>query len=383
MKFRVQGLNFRLVVWAILLLGAVGCVVEVEATPEVSRVDTSIVNPVVATGGGGGWWQVYFTDPHGLNDPDNYGGSIEEQLIERIQNARRAIHLAAFEFDLTPVAEALITAHQHGVEVQWVTDDENGLGVDAEDGHGQFARLSEAGIEVKADGQSALMHNKFIIFDGQTVWTGATNLTVNGIFHNNNNTLVIESPEAAAIFEREFAEMWAGKFGPSSPSTVAQQSLTIEGTLVRIYFAPEDHVVSHLVPLLQQAQKSIRFMAFSFTHDDLGQAMLARAQAGVDVQGIFETRGSETEASELARLYCAAVPVRQDGNPSAFHHKVIVIDGEIVVTGSLNFSENADESNDENVVVLTNTDIAAQYLAEFKTRWAEASAPQPGEVPCH
>jgi phosphatidylserine/phosphatidylglycerophosphate/cardiolipin synthase-like enzyme len=227
-----------------------------------------------------------------------------------------------------------------------------------------------------------LMHNKFWIFDNQTVWTGSTNITINGNFRNNNNVLVLDSPQVAAIYEREFAEMWNGKFGPTSPSTVNAQAVTIDGTPVRILFAAEDEVVSQLAPLIESAQNSIRFMAFSFTHDDLGATVLARAKAGVDVKGIFETRGSETEYSEMPALYCAGVPVRQDGNPRTFHHKVFIIDDKIVVTGSLNFSENADDSNDENVVVVTNADIAARYLQEFERRWAEAEEPDAADMNC-
>jgi phosphatidylserine/phosphatidylglycerophosphate/cardiolipin synthase-like enzyme len=123
-------------------------------------------------------------------------------------------------------------------------------------------------------------------------------------------------------------------------------------------------------------------MAFSFTHAALGEAVLSRAKAGVDVRGIFETRGSETEFSELPILYCAGFEMRQDGNPGTFHHKVFVIDDQIVVTGSLNFSNNADESNDENTVIITNKDMAALYLAEFERRWAEAETPDPADMGC-
>jgi phosphatidylserine/phosphatidylglycerophosphate/cardiolipin synthase-like enzyme len=317
-----------------------------------------------------------------VNDPNNLAGSIPEKLIDHIDQAQHTIHIASFEFNLTPVAEALIDAHKRGVEVQWVTDDEYGIEADEEDGRGQFAMLEKAGIEVKDDERGALMHNKFWIFDNQTVWTGSTNITANGNFRNNNNVLVIDSPEVAAIYEREFAEMWAGEFGPTSPSTVQDQRVVIDGTSVQVLFAAEDEAISHLIPLIENAQNSIRFMAFSFTHDEMGDTVLARARAGVDVRGIFETRGSETEYSELSRLYCAKVPVRQDGNPGTFHHKVFIIDDQIVVTGSLNFSDNADESNDENVVVVTNRDIAAQYLQEFERRWAEATEPDAKDVSC-
>ncbi len=338
--------------------------------------------PSLTIGSGGAWWQVYFTDPQKVNDPDDLTGSVAEELIEHINEAQRAIHVAAFEFDLAPVADALIAARERGVEVRWVTDDEYGIEIDEEEGEGLFPRLENAGVDVKDDGRGALMHNKFWIFDDQTVWTGSTNVTANGVFRNNNNVIVITSPRVAAIFEREFDEMWEGEFGPTSPSTLDSQRVTIDDTSVQILFAAEDEVISQLIPLIENTQGSIRFMAFSFTHDELGKAVLERAKAGVDVKGIFETRGSETEYSEMSALYCAGVLVRQDGNPGTFHHKVFVIDGKIVVTGSFNFSESADDSNDENVVIIANTDIAAQYLQEFERRWAEAAAPDAADVTC-
>lgn len=359
---------------------------EVVSTPIVAVVEEPVLTaeaeqPVVSNPPGD-WYQVYFTDPNTINDPENFSGSIPEKLIERINNAQQAIHIAAFEFNLTPVAEALIAAHERGVDVRWVTDDEHGIEADEEDGHGQFAMFEDVGIEVKDDGRGALMHNKFIIFDYQTVWTGSTNITENGNFRNNNNVIVIQSTRLAAIYELEFDEMWAGEFGPRSTSTLGRQTLTINETPIQVLFSAEDEVMAQLVPIIEEAQSSIRFMAFSFTHDALGAAVMARAEAGVDVKGIFETRGSETEYSELPAMYCAGLEVRQDGNPRTFHHKVMIIDDEIVITGSLNFSNNADESNDENVIILANAEIAAQYLAEFERRWAEAEAPDAADMAC-
>jgi phosphatidylserine/phosphatidylglycerophosphate/cardiolipin synthase-like enzyme len=280
------------------------------------------------------------------------------------------------------VAEALVDARQRGVEVRWVTDDEHGIEADEDEGLDLFAKLERAGVRVKDDGRGALMHNKFWIFDDQIVWTGSTNITANGNFRNNNNVLVMYSPVLADIYEREFDEMWAGEFGPRSPSTVYDQAAVIDGTPVQVLFGSEDEVAGRLATLVDSARSSIRFMAFSFTHDQLGDAVLDRARAGVDVKGIFERRGSETEYSEMPILYCAGLPVRQDGNPGTLHHKVFVIDDEIVITGSFNFSNNADESNDENVVIVTNADIAARYLREFERRWAEAAAPDSGDVRC-
>jgi len=362
-------------------------VVEITDTPfspdPLSPTDTPVVLEQSTVSSVAGWWEVYFTDPLTVNDPAQWQNSIEGRLIERINAAQTSIHIASFEFDLTPVAEALIAAHNRGVDVRWVTDDENGLIADDEPGHGQFAMLENAGIGVRSDDRTALMHNKFWVFDNQTVWTGSTNITVNGIFKQDNNTIVIQSPDLAVIYEREFQEMWDGQFGPRSPSQLADQSAVINGSSVYVIFTSEDHAIEEaIIPLVNTATSSIRFLAFSFTDYPLAAAMIARAQNGVDVAGVYEKVGSDTDAAELKTFYCARVPVRRDGNPSFMHNKVIVVDERYVITGSLNFSTNAETSNDENVLIIDNSDIARLYLQDFDRIWSLGTDPEPGKITC-
>jgi phosphatidylserine/phosphatidylglycerophosphate/cardiolipin synthase-like enzyme len=352
-------------------------------TASVATQPSPVVNAPTAANASGVWWEVYFTDPINVSDPANWQGSIEGRLIEKINAAQTSIHIASFEFDLTPVAEALIAAKQRGVDVRWVTDDEHGLEADGEPGHGQFAMLQEAGIEVRSDTRSALMHNKFWIFDGQIVWTGSTNITENGVFDQDNNTVVIQSPELAVIYEREFQEMWDGQFGPRSPSTLDQQVAMVNGSRIVVVFTSEDPALENaIVPIVKSATKSVRFLTFSFTDFPLADAMSQRWKAGVDVAGVFEKVGSETEASELRTLMCRSVPVKQDGNSGFLHHKMIVVDERIVITGSMNYSTNAEENNDENVIIIDNADLARLYLQEFDRVWKLASDPEIETIAC-
>jgi phosphatidylserine/phosphatidylglycerophosphate/cardiolipin synthase-like enzyme len=349
----------------------------------VSQVATANVPPVnVTTAPNNGTWEVYFTDPVNMKDPNQWQNSVEGKLIEKINAAQSSIHIVSFEFDLTPVAEALVAAHNRGVDVRWVTDDEHGIEADEEPGGGQFATLQAAGIEVRADTRSALMHNKFWLFDGQTAWTGSTNITASSVFQQNNNAIVIHSPEVVAIYEREFQEMWDGQFGPRSPSTADQQTVVVNGTPIQIYFSPEDKVLDHIIPIVANAQSNIRFLAFSFTDYPLAKAMIDRAAVGVDVAGVYEKVGSETEGAELKTFYCAGVPVRQDGNPRFLHHKLIIVDNHIVISGSFNFSSNATENNDENVIIIDNAEIANLYMQEFGKIWGIATDPDPAKLPC-
>jgi phosphatidylserine/phosphatidylglycerophosphate/cardiolipin synthase-like enzyme len=329
------------------------------------------------------WWEVYFTEPLTIHNPVMIAGSIEEKLIQFINNAQTSIHIASFEFNLTPVAESLIAAKDRGVDVKWVTDDEYGLNYDAQPGRGQFSLMTAAGVEVKDDsGRSASMHNKFWLFDQQMVWTGSTNITVNGIFKQNNNVLVIHSPEIAIIYEREFQELWTAQFGPHAPSAVNHQWVIVDGTAVQVLFSAEDNVMNNLIALINDAKINIRFLAFSFTDHPLAQAIIDRSKAGVDVKGVFETFGSNGLGSELKTFWCTGVASRQDGNPSFLHDKIIIIDNAIVVTGSLNYSSSADHENEENVVILENAEVAALYLQEFDKLWNQAHDVDAGMFTC-
>ncbi|GAB4500187.1 MAG: phospholipase D-like domain-containing protein [Anaerolineales bacterium] len=328
------------------------------------------------------WWEVYFTAPGSINNPANPTGSVEEKLISFINAAQTSVHIAGFEFNLTRVAEALIAAKGRGVDVKWMADDKNGTQYDTEPGRGQFALMAAAGIEVRDDARSALMHNKFWVFDQQTVWTGSTNATVNGIYKQNNNVLVIHSPEVAFIYEREFQEMWNNQFGPRAPSTINTQWAILDTTPLQVLFTPEDNAMSKVVAVVNDAQFRIRFLAFSFTHDALAQVMIEKARAGVDVGGVFETFGSNNPSSKLGRLWCAGLSVRQDGNSSFLHHKAIIVDDSIVITGSMNFSSNADETNEENVIILDNPEIAALYLQEYERNWSVAQSVPMGAFTC-
>lgn len=340
------------------------------------------------------WYEVYFVNsirvPQAQEEeygakglpPELFNGSLAERLVQQIDEAQESIHIAAFETDLVDVANALIRAKKRGVDVKWLTDDEYGLEKDGQPGHGQFALMKKAKIEVKDDQRSGLMHNKFWVFDNEVVWTGSTNVTISGMFEQNNNLVIVYSPELAEIYEAQFAHMWAGEIGARAPSDVDGQTINIDGTTIQVLFSPEDNAIEHLVPYIQEAQDEIVFLAFSYTQPDLGEAMLDKLKDGVQIRGVFEKTGSDTEYSEMKPLHCAGGEMRQDGNFAFMHHKVIVVDGRYVITGSLNFSDSANKQNSENVIIFDNPQMAQSYLDEFERVWNAATELDPAEFKC-
>lgn len=318
------------------------------------------------------FWQVYFTAPTGSRNPNDYVGGIENQLAAAINGVQRTLDIAAYEFNTPVLTKAVLDAKKRGVQVRMVTDDEAGI----EDDDSTISELIDAGIPVVPDNRSPLMHNKFMILDSTVVWTGSWNYTMNDTYRNNNHALVLRSQRAVQNYQTEFNEMFVSKqFGSQSPANTPNPSFTQDGVPIQIYFASEDPAIPAIRDTLKTAQRSIRFMTFSFTVDEIAQVIQDRAEAGVSVQGIFETTGSETQFSELTPLFCAGLDARQDGNPFILHHKVFIVDEQIVISGSFNISENATRRNDENLIILQDPDLAAQFVQEFNRRWAEAKRP--------
>jgi phosphatidylserine/phosphatidylglycerophosphate/cardiolipin synthase-like enzyme len=316
------------------------------------------------------WIQVYFTEPKDEDDGTRQGG-MDADFVRAIDAAQTSIDMALFEYDLESVTQALLAAVQRGVRVRMVVDSENW------EADREMARLlrqiQKAGVQIVGDERSAFMHNKFAIFDRRRVWTGSWNLTHNGTYRNDNNALLIESSKLARNYRVEFEEMFNERsFGPRSPSNTPRSVLKIQGVRVENCFSPEDQVAERIIAKLEKAQSSICFLAFSFTHDEIGQVILDKAQDGVSVQGVFEKRGHSNEYSQYGPMRYAGLDVWPDANAYTMHHKVLIIDDEMVITGSFNFSVNASESNDENILIIQDPEVAAQYLAEFHRVYEKA-----------
>lgn len=212
------------------------------------------------------------------------------------------------------------------------------------------------------------MHDKFVVIDRSEVWTGSLNFTTSGTYQDNNNLVRLRSTKVAEDYTVEFEEMFSENlFGPDAAANNPNPSLKIDGVPLEIYFSPDDGVAAHIMELLRGAQKSIHFMAYSFTADDFGEILRQKAQDGLIVSGVMETdQVASNKGTEYDPFLAAGLQVYKDGNSGQMHHKVFIIDDEIVVTGSYNFSISAEKKNDENVVIFFDPAIASQYLAEFE-----------------
>ncbi len=335
-----------------------GPLLTVSDPPETPLVETEAGLP--------DWAAVYFTDPTAPSAGTLRGGP-DAALVAAIDGARLSVDLALYDLNLWSVRDALVAAERRGVAVRVAAESDN---LDER----EFQDLIQAGIPVLGDRREGLMHHKFVIIDRQEVWTGSMNMTTNGAYRNDNNLLRVRSARLAESYLVEFEEMFVhDRFGDHSVADTPHPFIRVEGTPIEVYFSPDDGVAAQLVALIRGAETSVHFLAFSFTSDDIAQALIDQYRQGITVSGVFEAEQVESnQGTEYPHLRSEGVDVHLDGNPRFMHHKIFIIDGEIVVLGSYNFSASAERRNDENLLFIQDPQLAQRYMQEFERIYAAA-----------
>jgi phosphatidylserine/phosphatidylglycerophosphate/cardiolipin synthase-like enzyme len=313
----------------------------------------------------GDWFKVYFTDPKN-STAESYRGGPDADLAAAIEEARVSVDTAIYDLNLWSIRDALLNTYRRGVAVRLVIESDNLDEPEIQD-------LKTAGIPILGDRREGLMHNKFVIIDRSQVWTGSMNFTTTDGYLNNNNLVQVRSTRLAEDYTTEFNEMFQDDlFGPDIRAATPYPELKVGGVPIEVYFSPDDGVEAHLIDLIQSAEQSIYLMAFSFTSDSLAEAILERAQHGVIVAGVMEESQVESNTgTDYDRFRQAGLDIRLDGNPRNMHHKVIIFDEKTVVTGSYNFTNSAENVNDENVLVFHDPQIADQFMTEFERVFAD------------
>lgn len=310
--------------------------------------------------------EIYFTNPSSSLSAQETGG-VDQFLANAIDSAKLSVDVAIYSLSLNSVRNALLNAHDRGVQVRMVMESDNLERTDPQ-------ILKDAGIPILGDRREGLMHNKFIVIDESEVWTGSMNFTDSGTYEDNNVVMRIRSVKIAENFSKEFEEMFNDDlFGDSVLAETPNPSLSVDGIKIETYFSPDDEIQPTLVNIISMANESLYFMAFSFTADEIGDAVRERAREGVTVAGVMDDEQVESNiGTEFDAFRQAGLDVYRDGNAGQMHHKTIVIDESIVITGSYNFTNSAETRNDETLLVIYNEDIAKLFIAEFQRVYEQA-----------
>ena len=292
-----------------------------------------------------------------FNNPAAHtSGDLDRAVICLIGSAQKTLDIAVYQADYRPYLEALRAARGRGVAIRFVTD--NTYYNDPDYYAAFYQPLQEAGIAVHNDARSAQSHNKFMVIDGQRVWTASANWTERCTFTNANNGLLIYSPVVAQWYAAEFAELWRGRFGPSKKPIRGVVELP-EGRL-EVCFDPQPACQQAILQVVRAADHTLAIAAFSMTDQTLMADLQQAQQRSVGLRALFDKPDCRYGAYRYLKARSpTTVFTRQNLPPSytLIHDKVIVVDANTasdptVVTGSRNFSRNAATANDENVLII-------------------------------
>ncbi len=352
----------------ILLTACVSTPAAISETQTEAPNATALADIPLGAGYGarGTWFELYFTNPQSSLASQKTGGP-DAPLAEAIDAAKLSVDMAVYSLSLNSIRDALLRAYKRGVRVRMTMESDNMERSDPQ-------KLKDAGIPMLGDRREGLMHDKFVVIDNSEVWTGSMNFTDSGAYADNNNLMRIRSTKMAENYTKEFEEMFVDdKFGPDIVAKTPNPRVIIDGTPIDVYFSPDDKVQANLLELLDNVKSSVYFLAFSFTSDELGKSIRALAKNGVKVAGVMEDEQVKSNiGTEFDPFQQAKLDVRRDGNAGQMHHKAMILDESIVVMGSYNFTNSAETKNDENLLVIYNKEIAAQFMAEFQRVYALA-----------
>lgn len=311
--------------------------------------------------------------------------NFEQKLIERINSSVFSIDLALYSFFNMPgIVNSIIAAKNRGVKVRVVYDNRTT--------QNSMQSLIDAGIPVlkRSSGLDGIMHNKFVILDARDtnpvndwVWTGSWNVTSTELTWK-NNVVEINDQALANAYKTEFEEMWGGSGDSPNPSLAkfgvqkldnTPHFFNIGGRDIRLYFSPSDATNSKIVDAVYSSQHNIYFALYAFTRSDIATAMNQRYLGGVtDIRGLIDQ--INTTGSQWTYLNTFAEMFASNGNTQ--HHKYAIFDASYsgsdptTVTGSHNWSNSAEQDNDENTLIIRDIYVANQFMQEFKKRYNEA-----------
>jgi len=135
------------------------------------------------------------------------------------------------------------------------------------------------------------------------------------------------------------------------------------------YFSPHKGAAAQVVGFIDRCEKTLDIAVYSLTHDQIAEAVARAHERGVKVRVLTDQRQAQQKGSDDEKLEARGVSVRRDTQNGAMHHKFCIGDRRAVITGSFNWSYNADRRNAENFVIVRLSATVKAFRAEFDRLW--------------
>ena len=333
-----------------------------------------------------------YLGPTELGAPDD----LETVIIEFIKQSKSSLDIAVQELDNPRIAQAIVDASWRGVDVdlfleqdylrsplpgqpptppktrpgetpeqalhraQWGEDQ-----TELAENRRILAGLLRSDVQVRGDYNPKLFHQKFILRDYRgtssstsALLTGTANFTDTDTHRNLNHLVVFHNAHICRQYQVEVEQLRRGSFGRGLHGDVPKV-YDLSGIPVKILFAPDHTPELEIMKQMLTGKTEIYFAIFTFAGSSgIDDAMLALARGGMKIKGILDPGQAHQKWAAPRWLTHPNIELYLPKRTGVFadlrkvHHKLMVIDEQIVVAGSFNYTAPANEYNDENIFVL-------------------------------
>ena len=320
-----------------------------------------------------------------------------KQVVSFLGEARRSLDLAQYDFHLGPETAALVggaikAAAARGVAVRMIYDvgHRNPIPVPPPP-EPDVELISSLGVPHRPiAGIPDLMHHKYVVRDGEIVWTGSANWTDDSWARQENVIVIAESTKLAADFTADFEQLWSKGIVEAS-GFVDPNPVRVAGNNVRAWFTPGfgEALSRRIAKRIRRARRRVRICSPVLTVAPVLSALSERISEGLDIagcldrpqiEGVIYQWGIDGNAAWKLPLLRQALKADFSAKPSTpwgeqtvhdfMHAKVTVVD-DVVFAGSFNLSRSG-EQNAENVLEIEDLKLAerlAGFIDEVRARY--------------
>lgn len=273
-----------------------------------------------------------------------------------IGSAKQSVLLVVYALTDPHIIASLQKKSREGVDVRVICDAQASPYIDS--------KLGSAISTTRRFGPG-LMHQKMLVIDGQQTWIGSANMTSESLRTHGNLVTAFDNSLLAQLVTNKANTLKTEGKGPDFP----HEELTIGDQPLELWFLPDNRDAVHrLKSLIRSAKKTIRIAMFTWTRQDLANAVIDATHRGVDAEVVIDHySGKGASAKIVALLKKRGVKVALSKGGPLLHHKFLYIDGQTLVNGSANWTKAAFSKNDDCFMIIH--DLTERQKAQMDALW--------------
>lgn len=293
---------------------------------------------------------------------------IASNLIRYINSSQKTLDIAIYSFTNLSISDAIINAYKRGVKVRMIIEYSK---VQTDKVDPAITKLINANIPIRilrGGGLYGIMHNKITIIDSSLLITGSYNFTSNANINNFENIVFVDNYSDVSSYINYFETMWSKATDINYPS----KSLSLPSDVPTALLTTLNSIRTNIIKMINYSQKSIDIAVYSISDNDIFNALINAKNRGIKIR-IVTDRLQSTQSQTVKNLYDSGFDIKiSDGfNKGMMHNKYAVFDNSFVITGSFNWSNNAETYNWENAVILP-SEYATYFSRNFITIYNQA-----------